>query len=100
METFEFLGYKGSALVSVKDKVLYGKILDIKDTVTYQAETVNDLRTAFVDAVSDYIEELKKENKIEEALIAYWGERCEDYDENCYCCQAWAEYDSLQKGSN
>jgi hypothetical protein len=34
---------------------------------------------------------------IEEALKEYYGIKCEDFEENCACCQAWKEYDSLVK---
>ena len=34
-------------------------------------------------------------NKIEEAIIDYWGEKCQNFDENCFCCQAWKEYEEL-----
>ena len=37
-------------------------------------------------------------NKITEAMIDYWGEKCADFDEDCPCCQAWKEYkDMLEK---
>ena len=29
------------------------------------------------------------------AITEYWGERCRDYEPNCPCCQAWAQYDAL-----
>lgn len=34
-------------------------------------------------------------DRIKEAIIEHWGERCEDFDENCPCCLAWAELDAL-----
>jgi hypothetical protein len=30
--------------------------------------------------------------KIEEAITAYWGEKCAEYEEGCPVCEAWAEY--------
>jgi hypothetical protein len=26
-------------------------------------------------------------------MLAYWGERCSAYHEECVCCQAWEQYD-------
>jgi hypothetical protein len=34
-------------------------------------------------------------NKIEEALTDYWGEKCDCFDKNCPCCQAWQEYKEM-----
>lgn len=39
------------------------------------------------------------ENPIVEAIREHWGERCPDFDANCFCCKAWAEYDRLIKQS-
>lgn len=33
--------------------------------------------------------------KIEEALTAHWGERCNEHEPGCPVCDAWAEYDNL-----
>ena len=34
-------------------------------------------------------------NRIEEALTAHWGDRCDDYEQGCPVCDAWREYDNL-----
>jgi hypothetical protein len=34
-------------------------------------------------------------NPIKRAMLEYWGERCEDYEEGCVVCEAWREYDNL-----
>lgn len=34
--------------------------------------------------------------KIIEAITEHWGERCQDYESTCFCCQAWQEFDDLQ----
>ena len=51
----EYNGYRGSIEVSPEDNCLFGKILGINDVVTYEAETVIDLRQAFITAVDDYL---------------------------------------------
>ena len=33
---------------------------------------------------------------IAEAITAHWGERCPDYEPQCACCAAWAQYDALK----
>ena len=34
-------------------------------------------------------------NLIERAMLEYWGERCDGYEEGCPVCDAWREYDNL-----
>ncbi len=33
---------------------------------------------------------------IKEAIIEYWGERCNGYSEGCPVCAAWQELDALE----
>lgn len=41
---------------------------------------------------------IKRQNPfIEEALLNYFGKKCEEFTEKCDCCQAWREYDSLAR---
>lgn len=37
--------------------------------------------------------------KIEEAITNWFGERCADFCEGCFCCEAWAEYDALRQAA-
>lgn len=55
MELFNYKGYQGSIKTSIEDECLYGKILFITDLVTYEAETLSDLKIEFEAAVDDYI---------------------------------------------
>jgi len=34
-------------------------------------------------------------NPIKRAMLEYWGERCDDYEEGCAVCDAWRNYDNL-----
>ncbi len=61
--TFEYQGYRGSIKVSEVDNCLYGTLLDITDLVTYEAQTVADLRLEFLAAVDDYLETCRTMNK-------------------------------------
>lgn len=57
MNTLNYKGYIGSIEVSEKDNCLFGKVLDLpKDTlISYEGETVAELREDFNGAVDDYI---------------------------------------------
>lgn len=47
--------YVGSIEVSIEDACLHGRILFIDDLVTYEGETVHEIRVAFQDAVDRYL---------------------------------------------
>lgn len=66
MEILTFKGYKGSIETSLKDGILYGKVLFIADLVTYEAESLTGLKTAFEEAVIDYLETCKSVGKTPE----------------------------------
>lgn len=53
-------GYQGSIAISLEDNVIFGSILNINDLVTYEAETPEGLKAAFIEAVEDYLEFCKK----------------------------------------
>lgn len=53
------LGYQGSVMVSFEDGILHGAILNINDLVTYEAETIPELKIAFQESVEEYIEYCK-----------------------------------------
>lgn len=54
-QTFSYKGYTGSIEVSVEDGCLHGEILFIDDIITYEGIGVEELRTAFTEAVDRYI---------------------------------------------
>ena len=64
MEIFTYKGYQGSIETSVEDDVLHGKILFINDLVTYEAETLKQLRQEFEAAVDDYLDTCQQLNKV------------------------------------
>ena len=55
MNKLHYKGYTGSVLISVEDDCLHGKILDINDIITYEGETVKDIKAAFEAAVERYV---------------------------------------------
>lgn len=54
--THKYKGYFGSVKCDFEEGVLHGKILHIRDLVTYEAESPKDLKRAFEAAVDDYLE--------------------------------------------
>lgn len=63
-KTMEYNGYIGTVEYSAEDEMLYGKIWGINDSVTYDGESISQLKEAFHEAVDDYLvicKELGKE---------------------------------------
>ncbi|HSF56350.1 MAG TPA: type II toxin-antitoxin system HicB family antitoxin [Algoriphagus sp.] len=54
--TLEFKNFIGSVSFSAEDAVFHGKIEGIDDLVTFEGSTVTELKTAFEEAVEDYLE--------------------------------------------
>ncbi|MEZ8853501.1 type II toxin-antitoxin system HicB family antitoxin [Vibrio cyclitrophicus] len=55
----KYNGFSGSVSCSLEDSILHGKIECINDLVTYEAESVCELKAAFEEAVDDYLETCK-----------------------------------------
>lgn len=55
MNTLKYKGYIGSVAYSEPDKVFYGKLEGIDDLVNYEGESVQELISAFHEAVEDYL---------------------------------------------
>ena len=51
--------YKGyEAVVSLDDEqgIFHGEVINIRDVVTFQGKSVEELKEAFIDSVEDYLE--------------------------------------------
>jgi predicted HicB family RNase H-like nuclease len=55
IEQMEYQGYLGSIEVDMKEFFFYGRLLFIRDVVSYQATDLKSLRAAFEEAVEDYL---------------------------------------------
>lgn len=60
----KYKSYTGSLEVDIESGLLHGRVLDIRDVITFQGKTIEDAQQAFQDSVDDYLErcaELGKE---------------------------------------
>lgn len=55
----EYKGYIGTIEFSAEDKVFYGKIQGITDTVTFEGTSVRELEQSFKESIADYLETCK-----------------------------------------
>lgn len=64
MDTLKYKGFIGSIEVNQEDDTLYGKVLgmDKKTLITYEGNTVSELKQDFKFAIDDYIAHCKEHN--------------------------------------
>ncbi len=65
-DIIKYKEYYANVQFSSKDDVFYGKILGINDLVTFEGQSVKELRKSFKEAVEDYIETCRELNKTPE----------------------------------
>lgn len=52
----EYKGYSGTVEYSADDNVLFGKVIGIKSLISYEGQSVDELRADFEYAVDEYLE--------------------------------------------
>lgn len=52
---FEYQGYLGEVNFSEEDNLLFGKVLFIKDLISYEGQSVKELKTSFIKAIDEYL---------------------------------------------
>jgi predicted HicB family RNase H-like nuclease len=57
-----YKGYIGSVYFSADDNIFFGKLEGINDLVTFEGETVQELKNAFSYMVDEHIKDCKAEN--------------------------------------
>lgn len=62
-QTLEYKGYDGCVLYSAEDKLLHGRIMGIRDMVTYEGTDVRSLEKNFKASVDEYLAFCKAEGK-------------------------------------
>lgn len=53
----EHRGYTGSVEYDAMEGYFYGRVLDLEDTITYEADCEERLESAFRDAVDEYLDQ-------------------------------------------
>ena len=59
----KYKGYAGYVEYDDEAGLLHGEILDTRDVITFQGETVEELRQAFRDSIDDYLEFCAERNE-------------------------------------
>ncbi len=56
MNPWTYKGYIGLAAVDTEQDVIRGRVINIRDTVTFEGDTVQEAKRAFQESVDDYLE--------------------------------------------
>ncbi len=59
----KYKGYTGSVEYSEADGVFYGRVLGIRSLLSYEGETLNELKDDFHELINDYLQTCKKEGR-------------------------------------
>jgi len=52
----EYKGYYAQVIFDENDNVFHGEVINLRDVITFEGETVDELRQAFQNSVDDYLE--------------------------------------------
>jgi predicted HicB family RNase H-like nuclease len=59
----KYKGYQGTAIYDDEAKVFHGEVIGLKDVITFQGYSVDQLEQAFKDSIDDYLEFCEKIKK-------------------------------------
>ncbi|MEW6619768.1 MAG: type II toxin-antitoxin system HicB family antitoxin [bacterium] len=51
----EYKGYLGQVEFDSESNIFHGEVINIRDVITFQGKTVEELRKAFEDSIEDYL---------------------------------------------
>jgi len=51
-----YKGYRGSVRFDDEAEIFHGEVIGVRDVVTFQGRTVDELKTAFHESINDYLE--------------------------------------------
>lgn len=52
----EYKGYNGTVEYSADDNVLFGKVIGVKSLISYEGQSVEELKNDFEEAVDEYLD--------------------------------------------
>jgi predicted HicB family RNase H-like nuclease len=52
----EYKGYTGKIEIDDEAGILHGEVLNLRDVITFEGKTLEEIRQAFKDSIDDYLE--------------------------------------------
>ena len=94
----EYKGYNGTVEYSQTDNILFGKVLGVRSLISYEGQSVTELKQDFEDAVDDYLELCESEGvEPEKTYKGCFNVRIDPQLHKEACILAQAEHISLNQ---
>jgi predicted HicB family RNase H-like nuclease len=61
-----YKGYKGAVMFDQETQQFYGEVIGIKDVITFQGTSVDELEQVFKESVDDYLAWCNQRNELPE----------------------------------
>jgi len=58
-----YKGYTGHVEFDDQSGIFHGEVLDLKDVITFQGKSVEEIEQAFCDSIDDYLEFCRERNE-------------------------------------
>lgn len=62
-DMMKYKGYFGEVKYDSEAKIFHGEVIGLKDVITFQAKTVDELEKAFKDSINDYLKWCAERNE-------------------------------------
>lgn len=59
----KYKGYTGHVEFEDESGIFHGEVLDLKDVITFQGKSVEEIEQAFCDSIDDYLEFCRERNE-------------------------------------
>jgi predicted HicB family RNase H-like nuclease len=59
----KYKGYTGHVEFDDQSGIFHGEVLDLKDVITFQGKSVEEIEQAFCDSIDDYLEFCRERNE-------------------------------------
>lgn len=70
--TMKYKGYRGCAVFDEEANIFHGEVMGLRDVATFSAKTADELSTAFIESVEDYLDFRTKERTKTVAHETFW----------------------------
>jgi len=68
----KYKGYVATCEVDTDNEVIHGRVVNIKDTITYECISAKEVRVEFCKSVDVYLEFCKERGEQPEQPMKYW----------------------------
>jgi predicted HicB family RNase H-like nuclease len=55
MKSLTYKGYMAELVIDLEARVLHGRVLGLRDVITFQGDTIDEAEQAFHDSIDDYL---------------------------------------------